>query len=240
MPVFRLSDELVFPFPDFAEENGLLAVGGDLSKSRLLLAYSMGIFPWYSDDSPILWWSPDPRLVLLPEELKISRSLRQTMKKGIFEVTLDRDFEAVIRNCAVVDRVSDGGTWITDEMIDAYIRLHSAGYAHSIESWFEGELAGGLYGVALGSAFFGESMFTRKSNASKVAFVTLVQQLLQWKFTIIDCQVTTEHLLSFGAKEIPRSEFLGILASALTKPTKKRKWNFSIKKQLKQPVEKKI
>ena len=240
MPVFRLSDELVFPFPDFAEENGLLAVGGDLSKSRLLLAYSMGIFPWYSDDSPILWWSPDPRLVLLPEELKISRSLRQTMKKGIFEVTLDRDFEAVIRNCAVVDRVSDGGTWITDEMIDAYIRLHSAGYAHSIESWFEGELAGGLYGIALGSAFFGESMFTRKSNASKVAFVTLVQQLLQWKFTIIDCQVTTEHLLSFGAKEIPRSEFLGILASALTEPTKKRKWNFSIKKQLKQPVEKKI
>lgn len=240
MPIFRLSDELVFPFPDLAEENGLLAVGGDLSKSRLLLAYSMGIFPWYSDDSPILWWSPNPRLVLLPEELKISRSLRQTMKKDIFKVTVDKDFDAVIRNCAVVDRVSDGGTWITDEMIEAYLRLHSAGYAHSIESWFEGKLAGGLYGVALGSAFFGESMFTRKSNASKVAFVTLVQQLLQWEFTIIDCQVTTEHLLSFGAKEILRSEFLGILVSALKEPTKKEKWNFSIKKQLEQPVEKKI
>jgi leucyl/phenylalanyl-tRNA--protein transferase len=235
-----LSDELVFPPPHLSEENGLLAVGGDLSTSRLLRAYSMGIFPWYSDDSPILWWSPDPRLVLLPRELKISRSLRQTIKKGIFEVTMDRDFEAVINKCSLVDRGSDRGTWITEEMREAYIRLHSACYAHSVESWFEGELAGGLYGVALGSAFFGESMFTLKKDASKVAFVTLVQQLLKWEFTLIDCQVTTEHLLNFGAKEIPRSEFLKMLSSALTAPEKKGTWNFSNKKNHKKPVEKNL
>lgn len=240
MPVFRLSDELVFPPPHLSEENGLLAVGGDLSTSRLLRAYSMGIFPWYSDDSPILWWSPDPRLVLLPRELKISRSLRQTIKKGIFEVTMDRDFDAVIDNCALVDRGSDRGTWITEGMKEAYIRLYNAGYAHSVESWFEGELAGGLYGVALGSAFFGESMFTLKKDASKVAFVTLVQQLLKWEFTLIDCQVTTEHLLSFGAKEIPRSKFLKMLSSALTEPARKGTWHFSNKKPHKQPVEKNL
>ncbi|MCK5512252.1 MAG: leucyl/phenylalanyl-tRNA--protein transferase [Thermodesulfovibrionia bacterium] len=240
MPVFRLSDEIVFPPPHLSEENGLLAVGGDLSTSRLLRAYSMGIFPWYSDDSPILWWSPDPRLVLLPQELKISRSLRQTIKKGIFEVTMDRDFDAVINKCALVDRGSDRGTWITDEMREAYIRLHSAGYVHSVESWFEGELAGGLYGVALGSAFFGESMFTLKKDASKVAFVTLVQQLLRWEFTLIDCQVTTEHLLSFGAKKIPRSEFLKMLSSALKAPARKGTWHLSIKKHHKKPIEKNL
>ncbi len=229
MPVFSLPDKLIFPPSHLAEDDGLLAVGGDLSESRLLLAYSMGIFPWYSDDSPILWWSPDPRLVLLPEELKISRSLRQTMKKGGFNVTVDTAFDSVIRNCAAVQRGNDGGTWITDEMIEAYIRLHHSGYAHSVESWYEGELAGGLYGIALGSAFFGESMFARKSNASKVAFVTLVQQLLKWKFTLIDCQITTAHLMSLGAHEIPRSEFMKMLGSALTVPTRKGKWNFCYK-----------
>ncbi len=224
MPVFRLPDEVVFPPPELAEDSGLLAVGGDLSESRLLLAYSAGIFPWYSAGEPVLWWSPDPRLVLFPDELKVSRSLRQTMKKGIFTVTMDTAFESVIRNCAGIHGKNDGGTWITAEMIDAYIRLHHSGYAHSVESWSDGELAGGLYGVSLGSAFFGESMFTKKSNASKVAFVRLVEQLSEWNFSVIDCQITTPHLLSLGAREIPRSEFLKILKTALKTPAKRGKW----------------
>lgn len=225
MPVLRLSKELIFPPPHLAEKDGLLAVGGDLSKTRLLLAYSMGIFPWYSEGDPILWWSPDPRLILLPEELRISRSLRQTIRKGIFNITFDTDFESVIRNCATVHHKEDGGTWITGEMIDAYINLHKAGYAHSVESRFEGELVGGLYGVALGSVFFGESMFTKKSDASKAAFVTLVQQLIKWNFGLIDCQITTSHLKSFGAQEIPRQNFMKMLKSALKASTRQGKWN---------------
>lgn len=224
MPVFQLSDKLIFPPPELSEDDGLLAVGGDLSEQRLLLAYSMGIFPWYSEGYPILWWSPDPRLVLRPDELKVSRSLRQVIKKGIYTVKMDTAFEEVIRNCAGLRRNGDDGTWLTVEMIEAYIRLHKAGYAHSIESWHEGELAGGLYGIALGGAFFGESMFTKKSNASKVAFVILVQQLTGWGFRIIDCQVTTPHLLSLGAREIPRAEFMTILKQALEMPTKTIKW----------------
>ncbi|RJQ13409.1 MAG: leucyl/phenylalanyl-tRNA--protein transferase, partial [Nitrospiraceae bacterium] len=203
MSIFQLSNELIFPPPHLAEDNGLLAVGGDLSEERLLLAYSMGLFPWYSEDDPVLWWSPDPRLILLPEDLKISRSLNQTMRKGVFKVTFDTAFEQVIRNCASLHLQDKGDTWITGGMIDAYIGLHHSGYAHSIESWFEGELAGGLYGVSLGSAFFGESMFAKKSDASKVAFVTLVQQLIKWNFTLIDCQVTTAHLKSLGAQDVP-------------------------------------
>ena len=225
MPVFQLSDEPVFPPTDLAEDSGLLAVGGDLSESRLLLAYSSGIFPWYSGSNPILWWSPDPRLVLFPGETKISRSLRQLIKKNTFKIKMDTAFESVIRSCADVHRENEGETWITDEMIDAYIRLHNAGYAHSVESWFEGKLVGGLYGVALGSAFFGEAMFTIKSNASKVAFTTLVQQLIKWDFRLIDCQLRTKHLLSLGAREIPRSEFLKILKSCLTVTDKRGKWN---------------
>ncbi len=225
MPVFQLSDEPVFPPTDLAEDSGLLAVGGDLSESRLLLAYSSGIFPWYSGSNPILWWSPDPRLVLFPGETKISRSLRQLIKKNIFKIKMDTAFESVIRSCADVHRENEGETWITDKMIDAYIRLHNAGYAHSVESWFEGKLVGGLYGVALGSAFFGESMFAIKSNASKVAFTTLVQQLIKWDFRLIDCQLRTKHLLSLGAREIPRSEFLKILKSCLTVTDKRGKWS---------------
>ena len=224
MPVFRLPDEHIFPPPDLAEDNGLLAVGGDLSKPRLLLAYSMGIFPWYSEGDPVLWWSPDPRLVLFPDELKISRSLRQTIKKQIFNVTLDTAFEEVIGNCATVRRKDDGGTWITDDMMEAYIRLHRSGFAHSAEAWFDDKLVGGLYGVSLGSAFFGESMFTKKSNASKVAFISLVHQLVKWNFSLIDCQLTTPHLLSLGAREIPRAEFLEMLRTALLQPAKKGKW----------------
>lgn len=226
MPVFQLPDELIFPPPELSEDDGLLAVGGDLSEQRLLLAYSMGIFPWYSEGYPILWWSPDPRLVLMPEELKVSRSLRQVIKRGVYSVTMDTAFEEVIRNCAVVRRNGDDGTWLTEEMIEAYIRLHKAGYAHSIESWHEGELAGGLYGIALGGAFFGESMFAKKSDASKVAFATLVQQLISWGFRIIDCQVTTPHLLSLGAKEISRSKFMEILREALKQPARTGKWDF--------------
>jgi len=224
MPIFRLSEELIFPPPELAEDNGLLAVGGDLGEERLLLAYSAGIFPWYSEDDPILWWSPDPRLILLPEDLKISRSLRRTISKGVFTVTLDTAFEQVIRNCASVHLREAGDTWITNNMINAYINLHHSGYAHSVESWHEGELAGGLYGISLGSAFFGESMFTKKSDASKVAFVTLVQQLVKWNFTLLDCQMTTAHLKNLGAGEIPRHDFLVMLKEALKAPDRKGKW----------------
>lgn len=224
MPLFRLTDEPVFPSPELAEEDGLLAVGGDLSEERLLRAYSMGIFPWYSEEYPILWWSPDPRLILIPEELKISRSLRKTINKGMFTVTFDTAFAAVIKSCSEVHRESDGSTWLTVEMIKAYTRLHHAGFAHSVESWCEGELAGGLYGVALGGIFFGESMFTRRSDASKVAFVQLVRTLMRWKFRLIDCQVTTEHLMSLGAREIPRSEFMALLREAVELPTRQGNW----------------
>lgn len=227
MPIYRLSEELIFPPPRLAEESGLLAIGGDLSEARLLLAYSMGIFPWYSEGDPILWWSTDPRLVLYPEDLKVSRSLNQTLRKGIFKITFDAAFTEVIRNCASVHSKTGGGTWITEEMMEAYIHLHHAGYAHSVESWSEGRLAGGLYGVSLGSIFFGESMFTKKSDASKAAFVTLVRQLIKWNFTLIDCQMTTAHLKSFGACEIPRSAFMQKLKSALKAPTKRGRWIIS-------------
>ncbi|MGD0886635.1 MAG: leucyl/phenylalanyl-tRNA--protein transferase [Thermodesulfovibrionales bacterium] len=227
MPVFQLNTDISFPPPEFAEKDGLLAVGGDLSEERLLRAYSMGIFPWYSENLPILWWSPDPRLVLLPEQLVVSRSLRQAIKRGNFTITLDDAFEQVIAKCAAVLRKEDEGTWITDEMIHAYIRLHDSGFAHSVESWYDGELSGGLYGISLGKAFFGESMFSVVSDASKVAFVRLVQQLKEWGFTLIDCQVTTSHLLSFGAQEIPRRRFLEMLKQSLQEPTRLGKWVFA-------------
>ena len=218
MPVFRLTEKLIFPLPELSEPDGLLCVGGDLSVERLLLAYSMGIFPWYSEKSPILWWSPDPRLVLFPSELKVSRSLKQTIKKGVYTVTFDKAFKGVIKNCAEVRSGKDSGTWITDEMRDAYIRLHKAGYAHSVEAWADNELAGGLYGVELGSIFFGESMFAKKRDASKVAFVELVRFLSERGCNLIDCQVTTQHLVSLGAREIPRKEFMRILKKGLAGP----------------------
>jgi leucyl/phenylalanyl-tRNA--protein transferase len=224
MPIFRLVDELVFPPPDYADPSGLLAVGGDLSGERLLEAYRVGIFPWYSDDQPILWWSPDPRLVLELDDFKVSRSLRKTLRKKIFTVTFDRAFEEVIRACAVVPRAGQHGTWITDEMQEAYINLHGLGFAHSVEAWYEGELVGGLYGVSLGKAFFGESMFHRKTDASKIALAVLVEQLKRWKFHFIDAQMTTEHMVSLGAKEMPRRIFLTRLYSALRHPTKRGKW----------------
>lgn len=225
MPVFRLTRRLVFPQPHLADADGLLAVGGDLGEERLLLAYSMGIFPWYSEGYPILWWSPDPRLVLFPEELKVSRSLRQTMNKQDYRVTMDTAFPEVVRNCATVSRKREKGTWITDAMQKAYTRLHASGYAHSVESWHGAELAGGLYGVALGKAFFGESMFSLRDNASKVAFVSLVRRLRERGFTLIDCQVATGHLMSLGAREIPRSHFMKLLREALGAPTPRGSWS---------------
>ncbi|HYY24635.1 MAG TPA: leucyl/phenylalanyl-tRNA--protein transferase [Candidatus Udaeobacter sp.] len=224
MPIYRLVQELVFPPPEYADPSGLLAVGGDLSSERLLEAYRLGIFPWYSEDQPILWWSPDPRLIVEFEDFKVSRSLRRTLKKRIFQVTFDRAFEQVIRACASVPREGQSGTWITREMQEAYINLHVLGYAHSVETWFEGRLVGGLYGISLGKAFFGESMFHRKTDASKVALATLVEKLKVWGFHLIDAQMTTDHMISLGAKEVSRRVFLKRLHSALRHPTKRGKW----------------
>lgn len=225
MPIFRLLDDLVFPPPDYADPSGLIAVGGDLSSERLLEGYRVGIFPWYSEDQPILWWSPDPRFVLELDQFKISRSLRKTLRRRIFHVTFDRVFEDVIAACATASREDQSGTWITPEMKEAYIKLHGLGYAHSVEAWFEGNLAGGLYGVSLGKAFFGESMFHRKTDASKVALAVLVEKLRRWNFHFIDAQQATEHMSSLGAKEISRRIFVKKLRSALRHSTKRGKWH---------------
>ena len=197
-----------FPDPSLAETepNGLLAVGGDLTVERLLNAYRHGIFPWFSAGQPTLWWSPDPRMVLLPNELRISRSLRKTLRRGHFSVSMDQVFNDVTQACAA-PRDEDGGTWLLPEMIAAYGKLYRMGLAHSVETWSHGELVGGLYGVAIGRVFFGESMFSRVTDASKVALVFLVNSLKQWHFDLIDCQIYTTHLESLGAREIPREEF---------------------------------
>ncbi|MBW1695517.1 MAG: leucyl/phenylalanyl-tRNA--protein transferase [Deltaproteobacteria bacterium] len=226
MPVYLLSDELVFPPPALARKDGLLAVGGDLNPDRLLLAYRLGIFPWYSEGEPILWWSPDPRLVLYPGELRISKSLKKVIRRGVFRLSMDTAFEPVIRECAVVRSERGERTWITEEMIESYCKLHQSGFAHSVEVWQGRLLAGGLYGVSLGKCFFGESMFTRINNASKVALVGLTAYLKANAFDFIDCQVTTGHLLRIGAREIPRHEFLKQLRRALNAPTKRGRWHF--------------
>jgi leucyl/phenylalanyl-tRNA--protein transferase len=202
---------MVFPPVDHAEPDGLLAVGGDLTTDRLLLAYQSGIFPWYSDDQPILWFSPDPRFVLFPEDLKVANSLRRIIKAETFTVTYDTAFDAVIENCRSIERVDQPGTWITEDMAAAYCDLHKAGHAHSVEVWQNKELVGGLYGVTVGKCFCGESMFAQASNASKVGFVWLVDKLKTDGFNMIDCQMPTDHLAGFGAKPIPRNEFLAKL-----------------------------
>lgn len=195
-----------------------------MSIDRLLLAYKTGIFPWYSEGEPILWWSPNPRLVLYPWEMKISRTLKKIIKKDSFQVSFDRAFEQVIRECARIRVEKDEGTWITDEMKNAYVNMHAEGYAHSVEVWKDGRLAGGLYGISLGRAFFGESMFSRVSNASSVGLVVLVQFLMKMSFELLDCQVTTEHLRRFGAVEVSRRRFLRQLEKAVSRPTLRGKW----------------
>lgn len=223
MPIFELVDEIVFPPPALASPEGILAVGGDLSPERLLLAYHMGIFPWYSQGEPIVWWSPDPRFVLRPEDLKVSRSMRQLFKKKPFRISYDSCFRDVMEGCRL-PRGDRNGTWIDDEMLHAYCRLHDLGYAHSVEVWVEDDLVGGLYGVSLGKCFFGESMFTRVSNASKTALIMLTRKLQSLGFVLIDCQVHTDHLLSLGACMIPREEFLGLLKKGVNEETLRGDW----------------
>ena len=224
MPVYQLPDSLIFPDPEEAEPDGLLAVGGDLSVKRLLLAYRMGIFPWYSEGSPILWWSPDPRLVLAPSALKVPKSLKRVLKKEVYSITMDQAFDRVIRKCASAKRRENEGTWIVDDMIAAYSDLHRSGFAHSVEAWQSGELVGGLYGVSLGDVFFGESMFADKSDASKVALVYLAGALKSWGVDLIDCQVTTGHLKGLGAREIPRTDFLKRISVALEQESRSGRW----------------
>jgi leucyl/phenylalanyl-tRNA--protein transferase len=225
VPVFRLDKRLLFPPVEYAED-GLLAVGGDLSPERLILAYSSGIFPWYEAGQPLLWHSPDPRMVLRAESLRVPRSLRKTIRRGVYRITLDDAFHRVIEGCASVHRPGQRTTWITPAMKTAYGVLHRRGLAHSVEAWEDDALAGGLYGVSLGAAFFGESMFAHSPDASKAAFVTLVEQLARWEITLVDCQVYTEHLARFGAEEWPRDGYLRALKSALARPTRRGKWRF--------------
>lgn len=224
MTVYLLNDSLIFPDPTNAEPNGLLAVGGDLGTERLLLAYKNGIFPWYSEGDPILWFSPDPRLVIFLGDLYISTKLKKTVRSKIFEVRFDTCFEDVIKRCSEKDRRGQDGTWITEDMINAYVGLHQQGYAHSVETFHEGKLVGGLYGVSLGGAFFGESMFFEMSNASKIALYFLVEKLRSWDFDFIDSQVPNDHMKAMGGKELCREEFLHMLESSMKKQTRLGNW----------------
>jgi len=224
MPIYRLSEKIAFPSPQFAVPEGLLAIGGDLSELRLLLAYKMGIFPWFSEEEPIMWWSPDPRLILYPSDIKVSKRLNRTINQGLFKITSDTAFDRVIESCARIRIENNQGTWIIDEMIKAYCRLFDSGYAHSVEAWYNDDLVGGLYGISLGGCFFGESMFSRISNASKVCLVALCRYIEEMSFDMIDCQIVTEHLLRMGARSIPRSQFLKQLEHSMRRGTLKGKW----------------
>ncbi len=223
MPIFFLDKRLVFPNPELAGAEGMLAIGGDLSAERLVLAYQMGIFPWFSEGEHIAWYCPDPRFVLFPEELKVSKSMRPYFNQKKFEVTFDVAFEQVMRGCAG-PRPDEFGTWISEEMVNAYSRLHHLGIAHSVEVWQAGELVGGLYGIALGKVFFGESMFAKVSNASKFGFITLVQWLQERGFWLVDCQQQTTHLGSLGARAIPRRAFLAVLKKNEEEGLPAEKW----------------
>jgi leucyl/phenylalanyl-tRNA---protein transferase len=224
MLVYRLPDhDIVFPPIELATRSGILAVGGDLSPQRILAAYQEGIFPWYSHDEPIIWWSPDPRFVLFPDELHIAKTMKPLLKRGDFQITYDRAFAQVIAACGK-PRCKESDTWITGEMREAYKGLHDMGYAHSVEAWHEDQLVGGLYGVSLGKCFFGESMFATMNNASKAAFITLVKRLNALQFTLIDCQVYTAHLKSLGGRHIPRPHFISLLKEALHHDTLRGNW----------------
>lgn len=227
MPVFRLDERLVFP-PVHLAEDGLLALGGDLRPERLVLGYTQGIFPWYAENLPILWHSPDPRMVMTTKDLVVQRSLRKVIRRRPYELKLDTAFADVLAGCASVPRPGQSGTWLIPEMMTAYTQLHELGFAHSIEAWADGVLVGGLYGVSLGGAFFGESMFSRAPDASKVAFVAIVRQLEAWNINLIDCQVHTDHLERFGAYEVPRARYLEMLQVALDEPTRRGKWGFEL------------
>jgi len=220
-----MTPEIIFPNPEEAEDDGLVAVGGNLSTEFLIAAYSQGVFPWFNEGEPVLWWSPNPRMVLFPGEFKCSKSLQQTIRSNKFEVSIDKVFRDVINSCSLVKREGQSGSWITDGMKKAYIELHNQGIAHSIETWQQGKLTGGLYGISLGKAFFGESMFHLVNDASKIALFYLVQLMLRWKFDFIDVQQSTNHLRSLGARDIKREHFLKILRDTLEHPTKKGKWN---------------
>ncbi|MDH5297808.1 MAG: leucyl/phenylalanyl-tRNA--protein transferase [Desulfobulbaceae bacterium] len=224
MPVFELTDELLFPPPHLARRDGLLAVGGDLSPERLLLAYSQGIFPWYSAGEPILWWSPSPRLILVPEEFHCSKRLARHFRQPLYRTSFDTAFRQVITGCANAKRPKGDGTWIVPEMIEAYCELHRLGFAHSVECWQGGELVGGIYGVSLGGTFFGESMFSLAPNGSKIALAVLCERLRQWDFDCIDCQMKSAHLLSLGAHEVIGREFSKLLAKSLAKPNRRGRW----------------
>ncbi|MBS1733440.1 MAG: leucyl/phenylalanyl-tRNA--protein transferase [Bacteroidetes bacterium] len=209
--MYLLSEDIVFPPVEEADEDGFLAIGGDLSTERLLEAYRNGIFPWYNEDEPICWWSPDPRCVLFPQKLHVSKSMNQLIRKGQFRFSMDTCFTEVMENCRSMARKGEQGSWIQDELIAAYTKLHELGYAHSGETWYDGKLVGGMYGVQLGKIFFGESMFSFMSNASKFALTGFVKELVKQDVQLIDCQMKTDHLLSLGAEMIPRSEFIAIL-----------------------------
>jgi leucyl/phenylalanyl-tRNA--protein transferase len=227
MPVFRIDQRLIFP-PVHLAEDGLLAVGGDLRPERLLLAYSKGIFPWYGENLPILWHAPDPRMIMTTADLSIQRTLRKAIRKKPYELRIDTAFEQVLRGCADSPRPGQSGTWLIPEMVAAYLELHNLGMAHSFEAWRGGELVGGCYGVSLGAAFFGESMFARAADASKIAYAACVNQLHAWGIGLIDCQVHTEHLERFGAYEVPRLEYMELLHVALDQPTRRGKWQFDL------------
>lgn len=240
MPVFQLPQEILFPDPDFAEPDGLLAVGGDLSPERLLAAYRLGIFPWYSEGEPILWWSPAPRLVLLPREFHCPKRLARTMRKGTFTLSMDTNFRKVIEQCGSTRIKSGEGTWITEAMQKAYIKLHERGYAHSIECLLDDKLVGGLYGVCLDRVFFGESMFSLVSDASKIALAGLVNQCIKMNIQIIDCQMTTAHLLRFGAKEVTKETFRSFLQTWIRKETPQQTWSIPARKAIDEPGRKRI
>jgi len=225
MPVYHLIEEPYFPHPSVAERDGLLAFGGSLSPEWLLAAYAEGIFPWYSEGQPILWWSPDPRMVLFPEKFKRHKNLRRLVEQKKFEVRFDHDFSSVIELCSRVPRKGQTDTWITDDMKDAYKELHRLGYCHSVETYYNDELVGGLYGVSLGGTFFGESMFHLVTDASKVALWHLVDFCLLHQFDMIDVQQETSHLKSMGAIPLPRNDFLALLEKSMEKPTQKGKWS---------------
>jgi leucyl/phenylalanyl-tRNA--protein transferase len=227
MPVFRLDKRLAFPPVDLAED-GLLAVGGDLTPERLLLGYSQGIFPWYGPKLPILWHSPDPRMVMTTRELVINRSLRKTIRRQPYQLRADTAFADVLRACAETPRPGQDGTWLVPDMVEAYLNLHRLGFAHSFEAWDGDRLAGGLYGVSLGACFFGESMFAHAPDASKIAYAAAISQLDAWDITLVDCQVHTDHLERFGAHEITRAEFITRLRVALDHPTRRGRWTFEL------------